>query len=1219
MSKKFWSVLVFLFLICEINANSQLNIYIRKVVDINNYTIDPGHYPLMKARIRAEYQGQSVKLNKEQVLILENNMIAELSAITDFQSDSSSNEKWQEISWLTRRKGANSTINNQVIMVDSIFITYQNKIGKTIGWFSRMDLSYLNIENYKNEPLTQMKFPLGDPGSSQNNIVILRGKQGQYDWEGFENPIRVDSVKVHTDNFRIKWDGWVADKTPPPVDVWVGMPYYARIYYEPKDNGYHTDKFSVYYEGGLKSEIMLSGHQFHIADTANNLKLLYPNGYETFIPCQEIEIKWKGYIPGMGTYIDFSSNAGASWINIGVSDDSTFIWKTPNVSTVAALIRIRQNFNSSKPTLMKIDDLPVYKIAFNYNGSKLLSANSAGIIRQWNPSKEEFVKNFYLDTPDFPSSNFVTTGLDYTLKDSVFAITYYRTSDRPRKDSIAFFYYSDSIPFLRIGIEQGFNTKRVYFDNQRRFMAFFSQLSNIVKLYSTKDGSFIRDLAFDKPVTAFSFNQNIDEAAVALMNGEIQLLALPNFDIKQKLDYSFFPMILEMSFAPNGKFIAFGCKAPKTTIFSDNRNDVFVANLSSNQVVRRLRRTASDPVGIEFSPASTKLLIGSQAYPQITYWDLPVDNSFSGFQGHKGKLTDFAFSPHGSMIATSSLSSDNLYIRRFTYAESDESNNYFKIKTPSITINNIQIEPAYLGENKNYYFDKSFCVDVTSEFVLDLDSISMTNGNYFRLIKPQPKDTILNPGECLSIHLNFFPLDTGILLDTVVVYTCGKNYLVPVSGRGLPRHINLIRDTLKFEPLCIGSKQEKIFPLAINADPVPVLINHIEIIEDGYTPFLNLNSWNQMVQPGDTIFADISFEPTKIEFNTNKIQILHSEQYKFKPYAYVAGEGIGTDYELSHNDLRFIPEILTREITIKNKSNNDISIEKVIINNPDFFTVLTALPFPIENNGEGKLQIRWNQWNGDPPQDSKATIIAGPCSAEKNISLGLYKGNSTIIIPDVFADPKGNTTIKINYSNTENYPYKGIRPLEGEIILNPRMFLPTSIVCPYGTATLTKNEIQHDRRIVGFKAEGDFPPEGTAVEINGIVGLSEIDTTHINLLKELPYWGKAVQTGLGFGVFHLINIYSDRLVIRDDIITNLTLNPNPSSGKIEIRFNAKYSAQCYIDVYNDLGIIEFQKEFVGVKGNNTFNIDLSQLKSGTYSLIVRLGAGYRTNRVVIIK
>jgi len=1218
MNKKFWSVVILLLFICEFNANSQLNIYIRKVVDINNYTIDPWHYPLMKARIRAEFNGEAVQLKKEQVLILENNMIARLSSISDLQNDSSSSQKWQEIAWFTRRKGANSSINNQVIMVDSIFVTYQNTIGKTIGWFSRMDLSYLNIENYKNEPMTEMEFPFTDPGSSENKIVIVRGKQGQLDWEGYENPLRVDSVKVHTKNFRIKWDGWVADKTPPPVDIWVGMPYYARIYYEPKDNEYHTDRFSVYYEGGLKSEITLTGHQFHIADTANYLKLLYPNGYETFVPCQDIKIKWEGYIPGMGTYIDFSSNAGASWNYIGVSDDSTFVWKTPNVSTTAALIRIRQNFNSSKPTLLRLDDIPVYKIAFNYNGSKLLSANGAGIIRQWDPAKEVFVKNFYLDTPNYPSFNFITTGLDYIIKDSVFAITYYRTIDRPRKDSIAFFNYSDSIPFLRVGIEEGFNTKKVYFDNQRRFLAFVSQLGAVVKLYSTKDGSFIKDLTFNQGVTAFSFNQNIDEAAIALMNGEVQILSLPDFKIKQKIDLSFYPMILEMSFAPNGKFIAFGCKAPKTTVFSDNRNDVFVYNISSNQVVRRLRRTASDPVGIRFSPASTKLLIGSQAFPQITYWDLPVNNSFGGFQGHKGKLTDFAFSPQGSMIATSSVSSDNLYIRRFTYAESDESNHYFKIKTPTIIKNNIQIKPAYLGENLNYDFNKSFCVDVSSEFVLDLDSVSMAIGKYFRLRKPIARDTILNPGECLAIHLNYFPLDTGILRDTVIVHTCGKNYYLPVSSRGLPRHIQIINDTLKFQQLCIGSKEEKIFPLAINKDPVPLLVNHVEIIEDGYTPFLSLSNWNQIIQPGDTVFADISFEPKTIGVATSKLLILHSEQYKFKPISYVSGEGIGTEYELSHKDLRFIPEILTREITITNNSDNEISIEKVIINNKDYFTVTSVLPFPIEAKGKAKLQIRWNQWNGDPPQDSKATIIAGPCAAKKTVTLGLYKSNSTILIPDVFADPKGNTTIKINYSNTENYPYNGVRPLEGKIILNPRMFLPTSVKCPYGTASLTENKIENDRRIIGFKVEGDFPTEGTAVEINGIAGLSEIDTTHINLLKDEMYWGKAVQTGLGFGIYHLINIYSDRLVIRD-VISNLIVKPNPSNGKIEISLTAKYSAQCYMEIYNDLGIVEFEKEFPAIKGNNTFNIDASQLKSGTYNLVVRLGAGFKTIRLVIIK
>ena len=1223
MRNRFYSISIIaliLLLLFGSELNAQLRLKIRKVTDDGITSIDPWQYPIMKARIRAEISGTPVKLTNENVLILENNKIAKPYAVEDFVVDTTTGELWQMVKWYSRRDGPNLTINNQMIITDSFFVFTGNEVGKIAGWYGRSDLSFVKIFNFKDETIIEKEFKFGEPGSSQVENIIVKALKGQIDGSGTEGQIWIDSAKVHTNNFRIKWDGWSQDKRPPPLHIWAQMPYFVRLYYEPKDNNYHTDKLTVYYDHGLKQDIMLTGHEFHIQDEANNLRLLTPNGGEIISPCDEIEIKWDGYIRGMSTFIDFSSNGGSSWSNIGVSDDSTFKWKVPYAPTSNGLIRVRQSFSSTEPALLRLSNIPVYKLAFNYDGSGLLASNEAGIITLWNSVNEKAIKNFFLDAANYPAMRFKTTGLSYISSDSLFAVAYYRLSDYPRKDSIAFFNIKDSIPYLRTAIEPGFNTSEVRFDNKKRFIAFVPELGMKVKIYSALDGSFIRDLSYTKPVSSFVFNRELDQAAVAFLDGQIEIMTLPDFNVSKRIDYSDFPMILKMSLATNGDFLAVGSKAPYTTMFSDNRNDIFVVNIPTNQVIRRLRRTASDPVALEFSPVSTKLLVGSLDDPQITYWDLPVDESFKGFKGHGGKLTDFAFSPRGSMIATSSASADNLYLRRFSYAESDESDFYFRIITPSLSIDNVQIPNAYISENVNYKLTTSICVKDTSLVNLDVDSLGIQSGIHFKLTSPLPKDTTILAGECLPINLNYMPLDTGNVTDSVIVFTCGQNIYIPLNSRGKMRNIKLLNSKFTFEPTCIGHSLEKTFAIAVNMDPVPLLVNSHEFIREEYNPFISLTNRDLVYQPGDTIFATIKFEPAQLGIQSRQLIITHSNLPKFQFSVEISGEGIGTNYDLSHYDLRFIPEILKRKITIYNNSENPIYIYDTKSEPEGYFSVTSQLPINLNPHANAEMEIMWNQWMGEPPYDVKLKLTAGPCAAEKTVTLGLYKASSKVSIPDVYADPKGRTIINIDFDNNENQPYLGERFFEGEFTINPRLFLPDKVISQFGTGKLIKNEIYNDRRIVGFRIDGDFTDKGRVAEIHGIAGLAENDTSHIIMTKNPIFWGSAVTTETDFGVYHLINICGDRLIIHGNVISSLILSPNPTTGSAKIEFLSQYAGEGIIEVYNNIGLLEFQTDIFKIsEGKNNIDIDFGSLKTGTYSLMIRQGNSFGILRVVVLK
>jgi len=373
-------------------------------------------------------------------------------------------------------------------------------------------------------------------------------------------------------------------------------------------------------------------------------------------------------------------------------------------------------------------------------------------------------------------------------------------------------------------------------------------------------------------------------------------------------------------------------------------------------------------------------------------------------------------------------------------------------------------------------------------------------------------------------------------------------------------------------------------------------------------------------QPGDTIYATIKFEPTVLGVQSRQLVITHSNLPKFQITVEITGEGIGTNYDLSHYDLRFIPEILSRKITVFNNSDNPIYIYEAKAEPEGYFSVTSQLPVNLNPHTNAELEVLWNNWMGEPPYDVKLRLIAGPCAEEKNITLGLYKAASRVSIPDVYADPKGRTSINIDFDNNENHAYNGERFFEGEFTVNPRLFLPDKIISSYGKGQLTKNQIIEDRRIVGFRIEGNFPEQGRVAEIHGIAGLAETDTSHIRMTTTPVFWGSAVSTETSSGIYHLINICGNRLIIHGNMITNLILSPNPTEGKAKIEFESQSAGECRIEIFNTVGVIELISDYLVVnEGKNSLEFDLSILKTGTYNLVIRTGNTFAIARVIIIR
>lgn len=1171
-------------------------------------TVNAEAIPLLTAKIRVAYQGQYVGLQPENILILENNRISKPYQI------SADADNWNLVKWYTSAPGP--VMPNYV----TFFINYANNNGGITGLYLRQDMPLLSFRNDNYEVIDNISWGILAPGEKKYKRFILLSPMAKKDTvKGIyeEMPIRIDSVRTHTQEFSWYWHGSMFNTEKPPTDIRSPFAYNVSGIFMPQDTIYYRDRMTVYYEGGAKKDIDLIGNKYHL-ETNTVLKLEYPLGGEIMAPCEEIDIRWSGHAGEFPTIVEYTSNEGSSWNIIGASNDSTLRWRIPKDLTGDVLFRVRQKDTMPAFHNLIVDNTPVLRISFRNDGEKMLSANASGRIYEWNIENKTASQAYLIGDYKYPADVIIITGLDYIETYDMFAVSYYKNTGNQanRRDSIAFFEIGEySQPKFKIAAGQGYFIGNMYVEPNRRFIVVQPSFGSQLLLLDPENGNFLRTVNFEHIITSISFSKKIDKMVASLLNGKVHILSMPDFELEKSIDFSYLPVISELALSPNGRYLALGIMAPQSTPITGASTQIHVVDLKIDMIVRTNGRISSQPIGLEFNAESSILVIGAQAVPQISKWYLETDYvETSG--GNAGELTDFAFSPDGHSLATSSASADNLKLRTMVFEEIDQTDDFVHIVEAFPKLDSLNAGELYIGETKSYITDTAFCnKGIVPIYIFNA---YMKRGRYFQLKDFSIPDTVF-PGQCVPIRVDFNPLDTGLITDSLVIVTCSRSYEIKVWGNSKNRNISFFSNVFDFGEQCLNDTTIKEFLFIKNEDPVPLLVNSIPIFGQNYNSFEIVNPIrDQILAPGETITLKSRFIPRQLSENLAEIGVMHSGQQKFIPKAGLKGVGIGTYLGISHPRLMFIPEIRQRTFKVENKSLNKITIENIIVKPVDVFRLLSTLPIDIERNNSTEITI---EWFGNEFRDGEILIEASPCASASNMTIGLYSGTSALTITDVEADPRENAIIPIKFKNTENRPYQGKRFLEAEITINPRMFYPMEVKSPYGEGLLTRNEVIDGLRVIGFRVEGDYPIEGTAVEILGIAGLAETDFSPINFLENKQFWGSQVQTVLFPGTFSLINLCGERRILHpSNNVEIISMKPNPVSDFCEIEFEVSREASVVIEIFDNLGNkMQSTSNISAREGTNTFSIPVHSLSPGTYRALVRMGADFAAQLFVVIR
>ncbi len=1170
-----------------------------------NTQINVDKYPQFSTILRASDNGNFVPLSKEQIIVLEDNYPIVPSSVTPPDTGG-----WQVVKWNTSLLSKTDT-GNGALSTMLIFATFNNKSAGAVATYRLPSVSIVSLLDLNDDFLYEMNMGAVIVGDSKTRSLKIWPQSARIH-NNRELSFSVDSITI--DNPQFKY----FDVDGPPFMLTSPFTHDAIIIFRPANYGYVRGKLSIFYDGGRKTILPLIGGNFKI-DKKTNLNVLQPNGGELLTPCEVYEIKWSGSVKGLFTKIEYSTDAGNTWKEIAYVADSSYMWTVPPDISNTVYIKVSQPLQKNNSRNLQVDNIPVTRIAFDSRGYNLLAANSSGMIYEWDLTDYTLKNSFSIGNVNYPGEKIDPKGLLYFDDNKKFVTAYNRFFMYPANnpDTLAFFNAGTKDPYLLVPVNV--SVKDIYTDSKRQFIAVLPKFDNKIYLYSYEDGSFIKTVDFDHPIAAMNFSKTDDKAVVVLYNNDILLLDVPNFNTTKKFNFPELPQVTKAQISPNGKFIGVGCLLQRYQEYTGNRNQTHLIDIASSQIVRTMRISSSNPVNIDFSPTSNFLIAGNEGQPQIALWDLPKDDYSGSIQGNSGVLTDLQVSPNGNEIATTSFSDDNLTIKSFTYPESDKSDGPFKILRPDVSVDTVLIQPHYIGMDNPIHITKKLCNNGLVPIIIDFAKFE--SGEHFRLVTAIETDTV-QPGTCIDFDIVFHPLDTGLIKDTLVFYSCSGEFRIPFEARSLPRNISFFTEPIDFGELCVGETKRKDVLFAKNNDPVPLKINIIYIDKLSESDFVILNTpKDTIIPPGGTINLQIEFLPSSVGAKKSDILLQYSDLPYYKSKAHVIGIGIGTEIQTSHEDLRFIPEILNRKLLVTNLSNNDITIVQTDIYPYKNFSLLTPLPQSIPAKGTLELDI---EWNGTVAPPDTMHILAEPCVNRTIVLLGAYSATSFLTIPTVEADPngdEGDAVINIKYKTSTEHPYNGTCFFESEISINPRIFLPLEVTSSYGTGTLTKNEIVDDRRIIGFRIEGDFPQEGVVANIRGVAGLAETDTSIIRFQLGTSNWGKAVNTTWNDGLFRLINLCGNRRILqRGKTLADLILNPNPASSSFNVQFTSKQSGTAILEVMNNLGQILIKVENLPiVKGQNKTNISAGILTPGTYNVIVRSNIDFISKQLIIIK
>lgn len=1153
--------------------------------------LDYSQFPKVQAQIQAINNSQIITISSSNLVFIEGSFTHR-----DF-TISPSVDGWQSIEWVPDHNVIGENGYN-----GTIAFTYEKNTAYTpiaIDGIER-NIGTFIFKNSNGEKIHDLQFvntAIGDTTLRSLNCEYFYNLTTE---DGFIKPIKVDSISLSNDNFLYEWRGNQFNKQQPPTNI-IFASNQIILRFAPKELGPQSAILKVHYNKGAVVYLRLQGNKKKI-EARTNLEVVHPNGGETFTPCQDTIVAWKGNVKDIATKVELSYNNGESWQSVDSIVADTLNWKIPSKKTSeTAKIRVRQAFTKDAPFIFGINN-SVYSVDYNFNSTKALSFSTTGIFEWDLVSLDNSNIRYDLQTR---SLGFKPVSVKYISQDKFAAI--YKHGNF---DSLAVFQVNNTTPIFKEAITD-FEVKEIYTLKDKNEFIILPQSSNYFRVYDSQTHAVQKDVIYNQPITDIGIANDTNRLVVGGLDGNVYIVSTTDFQIIDNIEFYRTPIISKLSISPNGALIGLSSLERANS----GRTNSMIWDLQSRNIIASLNISGSEATAVGFSPTGNMAIFAYQYQNQINIFDL-VKGTLSGvIETFQDPMVDLSYSSENNSFLVSAVGNIGPKFKQyfFTFPETDESDGTFRIINPIVEKETIDLADGYIFDETKKSYSVEFCNK--GEVPLFIEDAFFRNQVHFAVDNFALPDTIL-PGECIDITISFNPKDTSIVTDSLIIASCNLEYPVYVKGNGLNRNIEFISTLFDLGEVCIQDTAELTTEIFRNADPVPLLFNRFNIDS---TESFTITGYKQdtLLQTGESITATIKATPTRIGEILSDVDVLHSDQEKYSATAQLKVKGIGTFVEVSHTTLPFIPEQRIRKLTIKNTGVDPVEITDATLNPTTDFKINTTTPIFIQPGETIEIEIEWigNNPNVLATLDMEAT----PCLTQRFIDIVDYRADSDLDINDTDADPLDTTSISISFTNLENAPYNGLRLFEAVVSIDPKMFIPEYAISEYGEATIENIGIENGKRLMKLSVNGDFPAEGTLAKIIGYPGLSEkTESIMVFDSDKSSFWGQSTRNATKSGLFTLLLTCNDQSIIHTATEIQ-TISPNPVFEFANIQIYSNENEEFDLLVLDQRGD-ELHKEKINLKkGENIVNFDSSGFLSGSYHIVLKKNRIISSKTLVIVK
>ena len=1185
-------------LVSAVQAMAQLRIQY-----VDAIPMDGTKYPLYSARVRATLNGAPFVLTTKNVLVQEDIVVSVPSAVSDMSNGI------QTVSWYSRNRNVQGGKATMVVFTDtkSASATADTSLG--LGIDSRTP--QLRFTDTRNRRISEVAFGTVPVGTTSTRTVFCTPTSGRFDAQRNEERVIVDSISTTTPFFKPIWRGnlgaWsFPGKMSSPLD------YPVSIEFTPKEDRYYQDVMTVYYEGGAVERVALTGNVFALP-VRTVLNITKPNGKELLAPCQEISVEWKGATLGSTTIVEASFDGGGTWAEIGRTKDTLLRWTVPDIPTNDAMLRVRaEQENQTNELLDGTNTAACDRVAFNPASTTLLGCYRNGQVQEWDMQSFTSTASYSLRPSGTLSPTLRAFGCAYVSATNFF-VAFRSTAAWATGDSLAFFRAGSPVPERVVALDTNVRYKGAYLDSTRSTIILVPVSGTVLTMVSAVDGSPVRSMNMPAPIRAFSIGK--DRAAVALLDGQIVVYSTTTWSRERTVRCPTVPVIEQVLLLPDNERLVLGCQVNEASVNEASYSDGYIVDISSEQIIRTIRKSSTLPVCVSANSTSRYVLLGYVAQPQAPLWDISPNQVYGSVLSHGGSLADIAFSPNGTLIASSAASADNLRVRAFVFPEIDYTDAPFVIQRPVLTATQVRVDSTFAYTSRDTVISVNLCN--TGLVPAVITGAYVGQSVHFRLMSYSLPDTVM-PGECLRLPVRVSPLDTGVLRDEIKVQLCAATATLPVSVYSVPRNLG-VSDTIHVGDRCPLVDLDTVITVVTNKDPVPIVIDESFLSDQTDSWFTVVSApRSDTLLPGESYRVRIRFSPLKVGIQTKVLLVFYGNQRRLYARIPLTGRGIGSAVTVRPSVVGFIPEQRERTVTIVNTNANEITLSNLaVVPSPAFRFDPVSLPRVIAPGDSLGIKVYWDDTT--VAEGSLQASIA-PCSAPVTIGLRRYTGSATLRLPKISVDPRGRARIPVSVKIAENFTFGDVRTLEAEFTVNPRMFLADSVQAVLGSATIVGQDIDNDLRRITLRLRANFPYADTVVAIvHGTAGLAETEVSPLKWNPQSSFFGSSVRVTTNDGELRLSNLCGTRRVVQNGGVAITAMEPQPADNDVRLSYRVDHEGPVICEIFTGAGERLHHEELRATVGDNSLHLSCAALLTGTYTIVLHSANGASSTLLVVVR